>query len=324
MIQYHNCSGPLLNLLTRDFAEVKINETFTTTLAFSQCPPSAPTGLALSSKNCVIYFGNKTRTFQYGPDAQLKWDISQDVATLYCPNPQRAHEITYLYTLSRIGKALDRRGIHRIHGAAFESAKYTFIILASMGSGKTSSLLSTLNRYPELRYFSDDSPLIDQELRVHPFALRFGLKTENVPLYKSLKIIDWTQAYILERQQYGSKTLVPTTALSASIASPSQKPIVFLKLRRCASPSQRLKKLSRMRLLKMLFEDLVIGVGLPIMREYFIEFTVRDFFILARIALSRLWLTHKLVAKCPYYEVEVGDTIETAFVPNSVFEIHNS
>jgi len=80
--------------------------------------------------------------------------------------------------------------------------------------------------------------------------------------------------------------------------------------RRTAGAKVSVKKCSKLRVFCLLFKPMVIGVGLPILAEYFWEFGLRDFFTKTQIALSRIKRATTLATSKECYWFEFGDSLE--------------
>ncbi len=204
------------------------------------------------------------------------------------------HEVSYLLILSRVGKALDTLGMHRLHAAAFIKDEVLFLALFPSGGGK-STLISSLMEDKSFKLYSDDSPLIDSEGKVHPFAIRIGFERGSVP--ESLINHPY---YLLKRFRYGEKALFSLRDLDWSVGGKYKEVVLLSGLRGSSASFNKNLGLSQ---LSHVFNEGVIGFGLPILYEYFWEYGHRDFFRKVQIVIARVLTFMKFWFKANKYEV---------------------
>jgi len=255
------------------------------------------------NRNLILYQKKYLRVCDYYGDGICIFNLKEDKATLYNDKLNRLHELTYLFILSRVGKALDLMGLHRLHGMAVIKDKTLFVGMMPMNGGKT-TLLSYLLSDGRFANVSDDSPLIDTEGRVLPFPIRIGFEKNS----KMPELFKKANSYQLERKEYGEKTLFSLEDLDVSISGDYKKIILFRGFKGAAFAS--LKKVSRWNFIGFIFEQGVIGVGLPILIEYFWEFGFVDFLRKSKIFISRVKSFRKFLSKSETYYFEMSSDIE--------------
>ena len=255
------------------------------------------------NRNLILYQKKNIRVCDYYGDGLCIFNLKEDKATLYNQRLNRLHELTYLFILSRVGKTLDLMGLHRLHAMAVIKDKTLFVGMMPMNGGKT-TLLSYLLNDGRFANVSDDSPLIDCDGKVLPFPIRIGFEENS----KMPELFKTANSYQLERKEYGKKTLFSLEDLNISISEDYQNIILFRGFKGAAFAS--LKKVSRLNFIGFIFEQGVIGVGLPILIEYFWEFGLVDFLKKSKIFISRVQSLYKFLNKSETYYFEMSSNIE--------------
>ncbi|OFZ21435.1 MAG: hypothetical protein A2X94_07970 [Bdellovibrionales bacterium GWB1_55_8] len=262
-----------------------------------------PFGKRRKSRNCTISDSGSIRWNDYAGEAWVKYDFSSDSAEVYSERLERLHEITYLVALSRAGKALDGHGKHRIHAMAVASDDRVLVLSMPMKGGKTTAFLRLLDQDETLLTLSDDSPLVSCGGSVSAFPLRIGLDPESVTRHSHMGWIDWSKGYLLNRMRFGTKVLIPVPALNRGRFNGISRGTVLVRGIRVNAAEARVKRAGIWALFATVVRNLVIGDGLPMMREYFIENRKGDFvrcslilFSRIRAALALLWRSEKYTA----------------------------
>ncbi len=258
------------------------------------------------TKNARVRDVSGIRYSDYGGEALCRLDFKSGRADVYSPLVHRLQEVVYLLVLSRVGKILDLRGLHRLHAMGVEFDGYSVLCTMPMGGGKTTLFLSLLQAFSKAKIISDDSPLINRAGEVSPFPLRVGVKGNGNPQEGELKNLNWQKAYSLDRMQYGLKWLFPVSAFQNPVAKRPSAKIILMTGKKDSQSSVKIQRSSFFRLYKEVFVSLVIGVGLPIMREHFLEMTWRDGVKLAQIFFSRLWTSWVLTWKSEKYFITLS------------------
>ena len=246
------------------------------------------------SSNCDMYDDGKIRWNDYFGKALVQFDFLKESAVIFSQDIDALHETIYLVTLSRVGKALDLRGLHRIHAMSAVIKNVSVTCSMHMGNGKTSLLLESL-KDPKTVWLSDDSPLISTNGQAFSFPLRIGVTPSWLEQHQSSsKHLDFSQIYEISRMKYGRKHLIPIGAISNPIASRSVFPQLIL-LGAKTNNTCQVMPISAWRALPILFLNLNIGLGLPMMREYFFEPGMKSPLNVIRIFFSRAFTVLKLM-----------------------------
>lgn len=270
--------------------------------------PFSPNIIRFQNSKVRIYEKDKVRICSYSSsETPNKDEISisnfkKNKIEIFCTDLNRLHELTYLAILSRVGKALDEIGLHRLHAMAAIKNETLYLGLMSSGVGKT-TLLTHLLSEAEFSLVSDDSPLIDRKGRVYPFPIRVGFEAEGIipP--------SWNEApfYTLNRKEYGLKKLVSIEDIKSPIGGEYNRIKLFKGER--GFENAKLKPVSFLKVFKHIFEQGIIGVGLPILFEYFWEFGPIDFLRKIKIFFSRSLSFYCLVKRSEVYEFQMSSEI---------------
>lgn len=215
--------------------------------------------------------------------------IGEDLPSLY--------EAVSLTLLSRVGEALDRHGLHRVHGFGFELDNVPVLLLAPSGTGK-STLAIALLRAPGTRLYSEDTPLLDRQGRMHRFPFRLGIS--DVDDAASLPAADCRRA----TNSFGkTKTLVSAAAFRTQIATEPLSPALVLTAQWTTAPEPTLERISRLTMLRTLVRDCVIGLGIPQLVELFLTHRLDDLCAKGLIAGSRLLAVIRVAASARGYRI---------------------
>jgi hypothetical protein len=266
-------------------------------------PPSSKK--FISSTNSITYNDGHIRYNDYHGEALSIFDYKNEFATIMSDNLDRLHEISYLLILSRSGKYLDKRGIHKIH--AFGICKNHKIIIGNfpMQGGKTTLFINML-KDKDVSIISDDTPLINNRLEILPFPIRVGV--DNQQQFNELKgLYPDANFYQLDRKKYGIKYLMDITGFNNPMYSTSgQDQKIILYGKKTYGPNCKIKKCNKFKMLYYLALSLIIGLGLPLIREYYLEHKLSDYISITQIAFSRFKVALKLLTRSTTYEIELG------------------
>ncbi len=261
--------------------------------------PARPPDGALSPGQGVRDRG-AVRTVTDG-DALAEHDFAAERGRIFCADPDRLHELGYLLLLSRVGRFLDRKGLHRVHGLGFQWRGRGALVLLPVGGGKTTLALEML-KDPAFRLLSEDTPLVDRRGRLWPFPVRFGVRSEQ-----PLPGIPAERQRLFRRRFHGAKVLVDVDWAAGRWAPPSAvAPHVLLVGRRPADGPGAVSRGSRLGALWPLVWNLLIGFGVPQGREYLLRPRFQALWDLALAGLSRAWALGVLLLRCRVYGLRLG------------------
>lgn len=240
---------------------------------------------------------------KYGEKALTVMDIAKEKIDVYSLDHDLAHELSYLIVLSRIGKQMDISGVHRIHAMGIKIDNTCAIFMMEMGGGK-STLLSHLLNFKDVEIISDDSPLMSVDGRLLSFPLRLGAYPEIIDHLDTSN----GNIYTLSRQEYGVKTLISLDAISNNVAEKlDETKNIFFQGVRVKGEKSKIYKAGTFQKIKYLSTNMVVGVGLPMIFEYFWIKGIKDFVIKSKIALLRIKLMIRILFENDFYIFETGE-----------------
>jgi hypothetical protein len=241
---------------------------------------------SMQSLSSLSYDLADNRYNDYYGELISKINFTKNEAVLYSENFNKLHEVAYLIILSRVGKKLDLMGYHKLHAFAVAFGDIAVVCMMPMKGGK-STLLMELLKDPRAKMISDDIPLIDRYGNLLPFPIKIGLDRFN----NEIHVDDPKEnIYQMHRSQYGTKTLISIKGIKEKIVSPSQKykKVILIEAFRINSAHSYLGVPTWPKTFKGLFKHGIIGIGLPMVMEYFWENGLNDFMIKTTIFFSRL------------------------------------
>ncbi len=216
-------------------------------------------------------------------------------------SPDLQYEACYLFLLSQLGEALDRRGLHRVHALGFSLQGRAVLVLLPMGGGK-STLCAELLADPEVQLLSDDSPLIDREGDVHAFPTRIGL----LPGAEAKIPAEYLRT--INRMNFGPKSLVDCRYFADRVAARAEPCFVCLGSRTLAAQGS-IRTVSRTVALRGFVKDCVVGMGLFQGLEFFFQKSTREIIGQAPVALSRLRASWAVIRRSQLIELELGQDV---------------
>ncbi len=257
----------------------------------------------MQTLNAISYDQDSKRYCDYYGSAGSRIDFASNDILIQGCDFDKIHEMAYLIILSRSGKMLDLKGFHKLHAMAISFEGHAFVCMMPSKGGK-STLLAELLKDPRVKMISDDIPLIDTLGRVHPFPLKIGLN--EIPIEISIDNPE-QNIYEMKREIYGTKTLISTRGLDSKIETGTIFKKVFLAEGfRYNSDSSKIVESTWLQTFKGLFKHGVIGIGSPIVIEYFWQMGVADFFIKTRIFFQRLFAFYILSLRARKVKIYSG------------------
>lgn len=253
----------------------------------------------------IIYEENGVRYNDYHNKALSIVDTNTKHAVIYSDQVDLAHELGFLLILSKSGKKMDLEGLHKIHAMGVQLNNTNIIFMASSKTGKSSLFLELL-KDPQVKIYSDDTPVINSQGEILPFPFRIGINNrEEAPEYINKDFI-----YTLNRRAHGQKHLIPLSAINRDIAhyQKNQRTVLIVGVR--TRGESRIQTISTLEMFKHLQKHMVIGVGLPMVLEYFLESGLRDLLKRFLIIFKRSKAALALVTKAECYLFECGPDIE--------------
>ncbi|MEQ1875987.1 MAG: hypothetical protein ABL958_05030 [Bdellovibrionia bacterium] len=216
----------------------------------------------MKTKMCEASGWLGPRVCDYGDGTVAVLDTTAGVHEflIYSRDLDRMFEVALVALLSASGEALDQKGFHRVHAAGFVYRDRAHLLLLPEGRGKSSMSL-LLMKNPEVRFFSDECPLLKDGM-VYPFPLRFAVKPEVATLLG----LKHAAQRIFRRKDFPNKVLFPVAP--RRVADPMRVETILLG-RDGERPA--FEEAGKMKTVDGLFRNMVVGLGLAQMREFMIR-----------------------------------------------------
>lgn len=282
-----NINGPIsvMEQLYLDFSYFKVEEGSKDGIEISLYDAEPPyervpvVRASLYRPDSVSFDKGKTRFVDYHGKALGIYDYDKENGELFSKDANLLHELSYLVILSRVGEALDKKGLHRAHACAFSFNGEGVLCLMPQGGGKTTLYLEVA-KHEGVKLLADDIPLISKDMRILPFPLRVGV-TDGTKL-------DIPPQYLgsMERRRFGRKILIDAGYFSGKLSEPVKLRTILV-CEREFSKDARIVKAGFARVYAALLRDCIIGVGLPQVLEYFLRFEAGDMLGKYGILVSR-------------------------------------
>jgi hypothetical protein len=308
----------LINLVRKDFSYfIKTNErTSKHTLNINiqeKVKEVIPKGLIATKQttNSIYYDVGKKRYNDYFGKAVTVFDYTKESVEIFYTDQDFLHEITYLLILSRSAKFMDGKGFHKIHACAVNINQKNIVFMMGSKGGK-STLFMELIRESEVSIISDDTPVVDRFGRIYPFPLRLGIEDKN-KLYSYFPYLRESNIYKFKRQNFSEKYLVSTNELRNKVNT-GEKNILIQGFRTTLN-KPKLVRISKLKMFKFLMNHMVIGIGLPLILEYFLEHNIRDHVKNIKNLVSRLFSSVSLLLNSDCYEFYMSENI----IANGIF-----
>lgn len=174
-------------------------------------PPAASARGPWRWGDCRFADAGALRRLGY-PGAAAVYDFARERGTVWSADRDLLRELGYLFAHSRLGWALDRAGLHRVHALGVEREGRAGLVVLPSGGGKTALALE-LARRPGWRLLGDDHPLLDARRgEVRAFHGRPGLRGAP-PAWASA-----ADLAVFRRRRHGAKTLLRLSALDGRLA----------------------------------------------------------------------------------------------------------
>jgi hypothetical protein len=259
------------------------------------------------SQNSITYDVGPLRYNDfYGKGISL-FNYKEERAQIYYTQINQLHEMIYLLILSRSGKYMDRNGLHKIHACAVNKNDMNLVLMMPSKGGKTTTFIELL-KDNDMNIISDDTPVVNIRGELKSFSLRLGVENKNI-LRASFPYIAEKDIYNFERVHYSCKYLLATTKLRNKI-NVSQNTILIAGFR-STNTEPKIYSVSKISMYKELITHMVIGIGLPMIIEYFLENSIRDSIRNVKILVSRNLSAFRLLMKSECYFLETSSNIKS-------------
>jgi hypothetical protein len=259
---------------------------------------------ATKQTNNSIYFDDQNLRYNdYYGKAITVFDFDKESVDVYYSDESFLHELIYLIILSRSAKHMDRQGLHKIHASAVKINRTNIVFMMPSKGGKSTMLLELL-RDEKTKLISDDTPVVDRAGNIHPFPLRIGFDDKN-KLFGYFPYLRDEKIYSFKREYFSEKNLISISDLRNKIGVSAKT--VLIQGRRSTFKEPRLIKISKVKMFYYLITHMIVGIGLPLILEYFLQHTIKDHFINLKNLFSRTLSATTLVIKSDCYDLMLSD-----------------
>ncbi|MBC77407.1 MAG: hypothetical protein CME64_15490 [Halobacteriovoraceae bacterium] len=311
-------SEEMANLLIKDFAYFQSQETGEVDLSIKaeiteEIDEKVPTGLATVKQNVramTFEKGNLRYNYFYGQAVSII-NYRTNVIEVFAKTESYLHEIIYLAILSRETKYHDQNGLHKIHAFGVSKGDTALIGMMNMKGGKT-TLFSYFLDEDGYELLSDDTPLINARGEVLPFPIRLGFELNSYTQEKLSKYKN--KAYRFERVEYGPKDLINILEFKNKVSAPKKKTVLFQGIRVHRDGHPEVKEIKKLKMLKYLVKNMIVGVGLPMVIEYYLESSFKDKLINIKTILMRSFAALSLLRNSRCYEVYLTNEPQKNFL----------
>lgn len=253
--------------------------------------------------NSITYDFQNIRWNDYYGVVLSRFELLNRYAHFIGKDINKLYEVIFLFILSRSGKYLDFTGKHKIHAFSFSKNGKAVICMQPMRGGK-STLLCEILQKREVSIISDDTPLITTDGKLLPFPLRMSL--EKLPTNLNLNEKDY---FMLKREFYKPKYSISLKVFNRPI-SKLEDNFILIEAKRSSYEHPVVTRNNSFTTFCYLFKHMIIGIGLPIIFEYFWEKGISDFLIKIKIFLSRLFLAIKIAFTKECYTVYLSNNVQ--------------
>lgn len=261
------------------------------------------------TENSIYYDVGNLRFNDYYGKVLTTFDYKKEQADIEYISIDKVYEVIYLLVLSRSGKYGDYIGRHKIHASAVSHNNKNLIFMMPSKGGKSTMLLELL-RDESISLISDDTPLVTTSGEVKPFPLRIGHEDEN-KLYSYFPYLKRDDLYVFDRERFSKKYLIPISKLKNRIEVGDHS--ILVSGRRTTMKKPKLVKINKFTMLKELKTHMIVGIGLPMIIEYFLQHTIKDHITNFMILLKRITSSVFLVLKSDCYLVYLSNnTLENS------------
>ena len=301
-------SQAIIDLLKKDFhyflAEPSNYDLEVKARITSEINHLIPTGLIASKQNSrAMTFQDKSLRYNYfyGKAVSIV-DYEKSYVEVYSTTEGYLHELLYLVILSRQTKFHDVHGLHKVHAFGINKDNVNMIGMMDSKGGKT-TLFSYFLDQEGVSIFSDDTPFIDRRGNIQPFPIRIGYELNSYSRERLKKYED--KSYHFDRDEYDAKKLIDILEFDNEIAQGKNKnkTILFQGKRINTKNTCHYKKISKLKMWRYLMKNMVVGVGLPMVLEYYLESSFTDKVKNFKILCSRAISAFNLLLKSECYEV---------------------
>ncbi len=258
---------------------------------------------SMVTPNAVTYDDGGLRYNDYQRRALAIYDFATEHGDVWSEDADLLYEIVYLMALSRVGERHDLLGIHRLHALGVAIDGRAALVLLPEAGGKSTLALELLRR-PEIRLLSDDTPLARGD-RVLAFPTRIGVRAGGVAGVAPADL------RTVRRRERGPKTVIDFRHFRDRVIADARPAAVIVGARHGGERSW-IEPLARRRAVAPLLVNMVFGLGLPQVVEYFLRGGAAELLRKSAIMRSRLATGARLLRAARTYRLVMGRDVPAA------------
>ena len=270
-----------------------------------EAPPKIPELIATKIlSHAVVYTYRREKFIDYHGKGHIHQKGNSFF--IYSLDEELLFELAFLTIHSLFGELAQRRSLYRIHALSGTYRKRDFILVLPSGGGK-SSMLAEFLKDPEFKVISDDCPFIDHKGKIHSFPSKISLAT--IPQDSELANKPW---HTFNRTLYPPKHVLSLSHLDdrVNIRPLDSRPMLILGVR-SSYRSPVIQRLRPFEAMKVLLENMVIGVGLPQIIEIFLNFNYfSDFTKISKAIVKRSRAAINLYLRSFHCKIVLSDNIQ--------------
>lgn len=257
---------------------------------------------SMLTPNAVTYDVGRVRYNDYHGRALGVFDFDRERGEVWSTDGDLLYEIVYLMALSRVGERHDVVGIHRVHALGVAVEGRAALVLLPEHGGKSTLALELLRR-PDIDLLSDDTPLVAGD-RILAFPTRIGVRgsAEGYPA-EHLRTV--------HRRERGPKTVIDYSYFRDRIVPEARLAALIVGVRH-SGPRSWLEPLPSRRMVGPLAVNLLFGLGLPQVVEYFLRGGASELVHKAAIMRSRLAAAARLLRRGRSHRLVLGRDVAGA------------
>lgn len=260
--------------------------------AYESLPPIEA---SFSTPRNIVYKDKDHKIIDYFGKGVVVQNNNQAVYCIYGSERNFLIEAFYLLVLSLLGQFCDKKGLLRVHALALSYQDKAILLMMPQGGGKSTMALAMIQE-DNLRYISDDDPLIDRFGRVLPFPRALGILDK-----RTIKHIPDEYIYKVDRMEFGIKYFVDCDYWKDRIETRPLKDTVLLTGRRMLNGSPSIEKIPKRKVFAVLIRDAVIGIGLYQGLEFILNNSTWEVLSKSHIVLQRLVRAFRLTLASETY-----------------------
>ncbi len=257
------------------------------------------------SQNSITYDQGEIRYNDYYGKAVTLFDYKTETCEIFSLSNEMLHELIYIIILSRSGRFMDLNGLHKVHACGVTIKNKNLLLMMDSKGGKTSTFLELL-RDDDAGIISDDSPVINRAGGVRSFPLRLGVESDE-GLIAKFPYLKEDMFYDFQREHYARKKLISLSDFRNKVSVCDEN--ILIQGFRSSYRNPVIKKVSKLKMLKYLFRNMIVGLGLPMIIEYFLRMSLKDAFENTTILISRTTAAINLLRSSDTYEIYLSNNI---------------